>query len=285
MNSTESSDHMLASRARKTSDTVVRVKGVCFGGNSPLAVIAGPCSVESESQMTDTAAAVKAAGAQVLRGGAYKPRTSPYAFQGLGLDGLRMLRAAGDALQMPVASELTGIAHLDEVMRYADLIQVGARNMQNYELLKELGSVKTPVLLKRGPGASVEEWLLSAEYILSGGNPNVILCERGIRTFERMTRYTLDISSIPLISCKSHLPIISDPSHAAGEWQLVEPLALASVAAGAHGLMIEVHNHPESARSDGPQSLKCDRFSVLMQKCRSVKDLLSSPFMPSGDLE
>jgi 3-deoxy-7-phosphoheptulonate synthase len=251
------------------------VGNVCFGGNSPLAVIAGPCSVESEGQMMHTAAAVKAAGASVLRGGAFKPRTSPYSFQGLGLTGLKILRAAGDEFGMPVVSVLTSIKYLDDVARYADLIQIGAKNMQNYELLKELGSVKKPVLLKRGPGADVEEWLLSAEYILAGGNPNVILCERGIRTFERNTRYTLDISSIPMITCLSHLPVISDPSHAAGEWHLVEPLALASVAAGAHGLMIEVHDDPENARSDGPQSLKSVRFEILVKKCLALRNVLS----------
>jgi 3-deoxy-7-phosphoheptulonate synthase len=276
--------YKLASRSYKAEDTVVRVGNICFGGKSPLAVIAGPCSVENENRMMLTASAVKAAGASVLRGGAFKPRSSPYSFQGLGLDGLKILHAAGIEYDMPVVSELTGIKYLDDVMRYADLIQVGAKNMQNYELLKELGSVKKPVLLKRGPGASIEEWLLCAEYILTGGNPNVILCERGIRTFERMTRYTLDISSIPLIASLSHLPVISDPSHAAGEWSLVEPLALASVAAGAHGLMIEVHDNPECARSDGPQSLKSGRFAILMQKCLSLRDVLSSFPVPDTSL-
>lgn len=256
-------------RMIKGEDTIIDVKGVKIGGNA-VVIMAGPCSVESYEQLDIIAKTVKESGATILRGGAFKPRTSPCAFQGMGVEGLKILRNVGDKHGLPIVSELMDTEHIDDFVKYVDIIQIGARNMQNFALLKELGKIRTPILLKRGFSNTMEEWLMSAEYIMSGGNENVILCERGIRTFESYTRNTLDISSIPVIRKLSHLPIIIDPSHAAGKWDLVESLSLASVAAGAHGLIIEVHHTPESAMSDGAQSLKPKKFEDLVVKARLV---------------
>lgn len=244
--------------------TVVAIGEHSIGGKE-LGIIAGPCSVESEEQIVRIAKQVKAAGAQFLRGGAYKPRSSPYSFQGLGVEGLDMLVVARQETGMPIVSEILNIDMIQKFVDTVDVIQVGARNMQNFMLLKELGKVKKPILLKRGISATMEEWLMSAEYIISEGNTEIILCERGIRTFEPYTRNTLDVSAVPVIKSRSHLPIVVDPSHAGGEWWMVSPLAKAAVSAGADGLMIEVHDTPEKAKSDGPQSLKPKRFKQLME--------------------
>jgi 3-deoxy-7-phosphoheptulonate synthase len=256
-------------RKIKSEDTIIDVNGIKIGGNN-VVVMAGPCSVESYEQVDIIAKAVKKAGAKILRGGAFKPRTSPYAFQGMGIEGLKILRSVGDKYDLPIVSELMDTEHIAEFVKYVDIIQIGARNMQNFALLKQLGKIKTPILLKRGFSNTIEEWLMSAEYIMSGGNDNVILCERGIRTFEPYTRNTLDISTVPIIKKLSHLPVIIDPSHAAGKWDLVESLSLASVAAGADGLIIEVHHTPETAMSDGAQSLKPKKFNDLMVKAGAV---------------
>lgn len=256
-----------AGRKFKPDDTLINVKGVKIGEGS-FTVIAGPCSVESEEQMEFVARSVKQSGAALLRGGAFKPRTSPYAFQGLQKEGIRLLVNAGKKAGLPVVTELTSLVHLD-LFGDVDVIQVGARNMQNFEMLKELGHIDKPILLKRGMSATLEEFLMSAEYILSGGNDNVILCERGIRTVETMTRNTLDISAVPLVKELSHLPIVIDPSHAAGRTDLVLPLAKAALAAGADGLMIEVHNDPAHALCDGKQSLTPDQFLSVCQKLKS----------------
>ncbi|MEG2541260.1 MAG: 3-deoxy-7-phosphoheptulonate synthase [Clostridia bacterium] len=239
-------------------DTIIDVCGHKFGGGS-FQIIAGPCSVETEKQIIDVALAVKAAGATLLRGGAFKPRTSPYAFQGLGIEGLNLLKKAKAETGMPIVTEIMSENYID-AFQDVDVIQVGARNMQNFELLKQLGKLKTPILLKRGLAATIEEWLMSAEYIMSEGNENIILCERGIRTYESYTRNTLDISAIPILKERTHLPVIVDPSHASGISRLVKPLSLASVAAGADGVMIEVHNDPSHALCDGAQSLKPEQF-------------------------
>jgi 3-deoxy-7-phosphoheptulonate synthase len=244
--------------------TVVNVKGVPIGGPE-LVVIAGPCSVESREQLMDTARAVKAAGAKLLRGGAFKPRTSPYDFQGLGVEGLKILKEASQETGLPVVTEVMGIEDLDAVVEYADMMQVGARNMQNYPLLRRLATVPRPVLLKRGPSATIKEWLLAAEYLLSGGNPNVVLCERGIKTFDSELRNTLDLAGVALAKELCHLPIIVDPSHATGRRSLIPATARAAVAVGADGLIIEVHPCPERALSDGPQSLDFAGFTALMQ--------------------
>ena len=242
-----SEPYKLANRAFHPDDTIVDVAGVKVGGDN-LALIAGPCSVESEEQVIEIAKAAKKAGANILRGGAFKPRTSPYAFQGMGSSGLDILVAAKKATGLPICSELMDAQYLDEFNEKVDLIQIGARNMQNFDLLKKVGAgTKKPILLKRGLSATFEEWIMSAEYIMANGNPNVILCERGIRTFETYTRNTLDLQAIPVIKKLTHLPIIIDPSHAGGKWWLVEPMAKASIAAGCDGLMIEVHNNPEKA--------------------------------------
>ena len=258
-----------ASRTFRPEDTIVQVDDVRIGGDEVI-VMAGPCSAETEEQVNATAAAVKRAGAKILRGGAFKPRSSPYAFQGLGEEGLRMLRTAADAHNLKVISEVMDISQIELIAKYCDIFQVGARNMQNYTLLRELGHARKPVLLKRGISATIEEWLLSAEYILAGGNSDVILCERGIRTFETATRNTFDISAIPVVKKLSHLPVVADPSHGAGRRDMVAQLARAAVAAGADGLIIEVHPKPEEALSDGPQSLKPDRFAKLMERVRRV---------------
>ncbi|MDD4320470.1 MAG: 3-deoxy-7-phosphoheptulonate synthase [Acidaminococcaceae bacterium] len=258
-----------ANRMFHPENTVVDVCGQKIGGEK-LAIIAGPCSIGTSAQMDIVAGAVKSAGANFLRGGAFKPRTSPYSFQGLKEKGLDMLVEAGKNSGLPIVTEIMSIDKIEKFVECVDVIQVGARNMQNFELLKELGKTNVPILLKRGLSATIEEWLMSAEYIMSGGNDNVILCERGIRTFETYTRNTLDLSSIPAVKKLSHLPVIVDPSHAAGMWWMVEPLAKAAVAVGADGLMIEVHNDPENAWCDGGQSLKPERFALLMQELEKI---------------
>jgi 3-deoxy-7-phosphoheptulonate synthase len=253
----------LASRDFKSENSVIPVNGVEVGGQR-LAVIAGPCSVEGREMILGMARVVKAAGARLLRGGAFKPRTSPYTFQGLGEEALRYLAEAREATGLPIVTELMDPRDAPLVLKYADCIQIGARNMQNFRLLKEVGSHRKPVLLKRGMSSSIKELLMSAEYILSEGNYNVILCERGIRTFEEFTRNTLDLSAVPALKSLTHLPVIVDPSHGTGKWDLVPPMALAAVAAGADGLMVEVHPKPEDALSDGPQALVPKRFERLM---------------------
>jgi 3-deoxy-7-phosphoheptulonate synthase len=266
-----SKPYKLASREFHPQDTIVELNGVTIGGNG-IVVMAGPCAVESEEQLLSTARAVKAAGATVLRGGAFKPRTSPYQFRGLGESGLAMLAQAGQETQMPIITEVMATEHVGLVAKYADILQIGARNMQNFILLDEVGKTKKPVLLKRGLSSNIQEWLLAAEYILAQGNEQVILCERGIRTFENYTRNTMDVSAIPIIEKVSHLPIIADPSHATGKWYLVLPLALAAVAAGADGLLIEVHPNPDMALADGPQSLTFDNFRLLMAQLLPIAE-------------
>ena len=263
------SPYKFAARTWHPEDTVVDVDGVAVGG-AELVVMAGPCSVEGVDQIEASAAAVAATGAQILRGGAFKPRSSPYSFQGLGEEGLRIMRAAADAHGLKVVTEVMTERHIDVVGRYAHVFQIGARNMQNFSLLKEVGQAGLPVLLKRGMAATVEEWLMSAEYVLAEGNPDVVLCERGIRTFETATRNTLDLSAVPVVKQLSHLPIIVDPSHGVGIRDKVAPMALAAVACGADGLMIETHPNPPEALSDGPQSLYLDAFAALMGRARAV---------------
>lgn len=258
-----------ANRIFKPDDTIVNVQGSIVGGGK-LGIMAGPCSVECEEQIIEVAKRVKAAGANFLRGGAFKPRTSPYSFQGLELEGLKLLKTAKQETGLPIVTELMSTDYIDTFVDEVDVIQIGARNMQNFDLLKQIGKTNKPILLKRGLSATIEEWLMSAEYIMAGGNENVILCERGIRTFETITRNTLDLQAIPVIKKLSHLPIIIDPSHAGGYAYLVEPMAKAAIVAGADGLMIEVHNDPENALSDGQQSLTPDQFDVLMDKVKKV---------------
>lgn len=262
-----------ANRSFHPEDSVIDVSGVKIGGRK-LAVIAGPCSVENETQIVGVAKSVKLAGATLLRGGAFKPRTSPYSFQGLKEEGLDLLKIARKETGLPIVTEIMSARMLERFVEDVDLIQVGARNMQNFELLKELGRTNVPVLLKRGLSATIEEWLMAAEYIMAGGNDNVILCERGIRTFETYTRNTLDLSAIPAVKKLSHLPVIVDPSHAAGLWWMVEPMAKAAVAAGADGLIIEVHNDPEHALCDGAQSLKPERFARLMGELSGIAKIV-----------
>lgn len=261
-----------ANRLFKPEDTVVNVNGTLVGGNN-LGIMAGPCSVESEEQIIEIAKAVKESGANFLRGGAFKPRTSPYSFQGLELEGLRLLKRAKEETGLSIVTEIMSTDYIDEFVRDVDVIQVGARNMQNFDLLKQLGKTNKPILLKRGLASTIEEWLMSAEYIMAGGNENVILCERGIRTYEGYTRNTLDLSAIPVIKKLSHLPVIVDPSHASGYWYLVEPLAKAAIAAGADGLMIEVHNDPQHALSDGQQSVKPELFDKIMKKVKVLAEM------------
>jgi 3-deoxy-7-phosphoheptulonate synthase len=258
-----------ANRLFHPDNSVIKVNDQLIGGKK-LAIIAGPCSVESEEQILSIAQSVKSSGAGFLRGGAFKPRTSPYSFQGLELEGLELLKYAREKTGLPIVTEIMSTDFLDKFVEDVDIIQVGARNMQNFDLLKQLGKTNKPILLKRGLSATIEELLMSAEYIMSGGNENVILCERGIRTFEKYTRNTLDLSAIPAIKKLSHLPVVVDPSHAAGLWWMVEPLAKASVAAGADGLIIEVHNDPQNALSDGNQSLKPEKFQTLMKKLKMI---------------
>ncbi len=259
----------LASREFHPQDTVVRVSGVAIG-EKELMVIAGPCAVENRTQIIEVAHTVKEAGAKVLRGGAFKPRTSPYSFQGLGVEGLRLLAEAREETGLPIVTEVIAPEMVPLVSTYADILQIGARNMQNYTLLHAVGEAQRPVLLKRGMMSTMEELLMAAEYILSHGNERVILCERGIRTFEPYTRNTIDINAVPLLKQLTHLPVIVDPSHGTGKWELVAPVSKAAVAAGADGLIIEVHPHPEEAMSDGAQSLKPARFAALMKNLRPV---------------
>ena len=262
-----------ANRKFHPEDTVVAVGKAKIGGGS-FSVVAGPCSVESKGQIVGVARAVQAAGAVALRGGAYKPRTSPYAFQGMGLEGLELLLEAKAATGLPIVTEIMSPRYVEVFEEKVDLVQIGARNMQNFDLLKEVGKMSKPVLLKRGLSSSYEEWIMSAEYIMAGGNENVILCERGIRTFETYTRNTLDVSAIPAIKKMSHLPVIVDPSHSAGMYWMVEPLAMAAIAAGADGLIIEVHNDPPHAKCDGQQSLTPENFGRLMGKVGAMVDLM-----------
>ena len=262
-----------ANRLFKPEDTIINVNGTLIGGNN-LGIMAGPCSVESEEQIIEIAKSVKESGANFLRGGAFKPRTSPYSFQGLELEGLRLLKCAKQETGLSIVTEIMSTDYIDEFVREVDVIQVGARNMQNFDLLKQLGKTNKPILLKRGLSSTIEEWLMSAEYIMAGGNENVILCERGIRTFEGYTRNTLDLSAVPVVKKLSHLPVIVDPSHAAGYWYLVEPLAKAAIAAGADGLMIEVHNNPQCALSDGQQSIKPELFDKVMRKVKALAEMV-----------
>ena len=258
-----------ANRLFHPENTIVDVNGVKIGGKK-IAVIAGPCSVESEEQIVEIAKEVKELGANFLRGGAFKPRTSPYAFQGLKYEGLELLKKAKAKTGLPIVTELMSPYDIETFVENVDVIQVGARNMQNFDLLKELGKTNKPILLKRGLSATIEEWLMSAEYIMAGGNENVILCERGIRTFETYTRNTLDLSAVPAVKKLSHLPVVIDPSHSAGKYWMVEPLAKAAVAVGADGLIIEVHNDPANALCDGPQSIKPEKFAELMEELRVI---------------
>jgi len=266
-----------ASRKFKPEDTIVKVGNVEIGGNS-LVMMAGPCSVENEKQIIDTAKAVKMAGANILRGGVVKPRTSPYAFQGLGMEGIELMKKAKEETGLPIICEVMSIAQLHEFGPHLDMIQLGARNMQNFDLLKEVGKTNIPVLLKRGLSATIEEWLMSAEYILAGGNENVVLCERGIRTYETAYRNVLDLNAVPMVKKLTHLPIIVDSSHATGKYWMVKPLAMAGIAAGADGLMVEVHPEPDKALSDGPQSLKFEVFDDLMQDVEKIANVLGKSF-------
>lgn len=261
--------YKLASRTFKKNNTIIKIKNVEIGTNK-VVVMAGPCSVENEEQIFTIAEMIAKAGAKILRGGAFKPRTSPYSFQGLGEEGLKLMRKAADKYNLVVITEVMEINQIDLIGKYADIFQIGARNMQNYSLLKELGKTSKPIMLKRGLAATIEEWLMSAEYILSNGNKEVMLCERGIRTFETETRNTFDLSAIPVVQKKSHLPIIADPSHATGLRDKVIPMARAAIAAGADGLMVEVHNKPEIALSDGPQALYPEQFVELMQQIKFI---------------
>lgn len=269
-----SSPYKKASRMFHPEDTIVEVNGIHIGGKEKIVVIGGPCSVEGKDMICHIAHEVKDAGGVMLRGGAYKPRTSPYAFQGMGTEGILALAQARKQTGLPVVTELMSADKLDEFVEYVDVIQIGARNMQNFDLLKAVGKTNKPVLLKRGLANTIEEWIMSAEYILSEGNTNVMLCERGIRTFEPYTRNTLDLSAVPIIKKKTHLPIIIDPSHATGDWELVEAASLAAIAAGADGLIVEVHDHPECAWSDGAQSLKPDNFKELIRKGKAIAGVI-----------
>ncbi|HOB19986.1 MAG TPA: 3-deoxy-7-phosphoheptulonate synthase [Candidatus Atribacteria bacterium] len=265
--------YKLVSRAFKPENTVLNIKGVEIGGKQ-IAVIAGPCAVESEDQVLSTARFLKSLGVRFLRGGAYKPRTSPYSFQGLEEDGLKILAAAGKETGLITVSEIVSAESLHLAEKYVDMIQIGARNMQNFHLLKEVGRSRIPVILKRGLSATIEEWLNAAEYLMNEGNYNIILCERGIRTFETYTRNTLDLSSIPAVKELSHLPVIADPSHGTGKWKLVTPMSRAAIAAGADGVIVEVHPCPNAAMSDGPQSLNFESFSGLMTEIKSIAGIL-----------
>ena len=265
--------YKLANRAFHPEDTIIDVSGIPVGGGH-MAMIAGPCSVESEALVFDVAKAVKEAGANMLRGGAFKPRTSPYSFQGLGLEGLEMLCRAKEETGLPIVTELMSGEYLDIFDEKVDLIQIGARNMQNFDLLKQLGRTKRPILLKRGLNATYEEWIMSAEYIMASGNENVILCERGVRTFETYTRNTLDLQAIPVLKKMTHLPVVVDPSHAGGKWWLVDTMAKAALAAGTDGLMIEVHNNPDCALCDGGQSLKPEKYAVLLEQLRRIAPIV-----------
>ena len=262
--------YKLANRMFHPEDTIVDVDGIKIGGNEKIAIISGPCSVEGEDIVLEIAKQVKEAGAVMLRGGAYKPRTSPYAFQGLGYEGILDMVKAKEKTGLPIVSELMSADKINEFVENVDLIQIGARNMQNFDLLKAVGRVNKPILLKRGMSATIEDWIMSAEYIMASGNPNVIMCERGIRTFEKYTRNTMDLAVIPIIKERTHLPIIIDPSHATGDYKLVKAVSLAAIAAGADGLIIESHTHPEAAWSDGSQSLKPAKLKDLIDEGRKV---------------
>ena len=271
-----SKPYKLASKEFHPDDTIIKVGDAVIGGPKPV-IMAGPCSVEDEEQMVSTAKAVKAAGATVLRGGAFKPRTSPYSFRGMGEDGLKLLQLAKQETGLPIITEVMATADVETVAKYADILQIGARNMQNYNLLDEVGLIGKPVMVKRGLAASYEEWLLAAEYVMAGGNEQVILCERGVRGFETFTRFTLDVAAVPVIKRLSHLPVVADPSHSTGKWYLVTPVALASVAAGAHGLLIEVHPNPDQAKCDGPQSLTFENFDILMEQVNAIASVRKQP--------
>ena len=271
-----SKPYKLASKEFHPDNTIIKVGDAVIGGPDPV-IMAGPCSVEDEEQMVSTAKAVKAAGATVLRGGAFKPRTSPYSFRGMGEDGLKLLQLAKQETGLPIITEVMATADVETVAKYADILQIGARNMQNYNLLDEVGLIGKPVMVKRGLAASYEEWLLAAEYVMAGGNEQVILCERGVRGFETFTRFTLDVAAVPVIKRLSHLPIVADPSHSTGKWYLVTPVALASIAAGAHGLLIEVHPNPDQAKCDGPQSLTFENFDILMEQVNAVASVRKQP--------
>ena len=262
--------YKLANRMFHPEDTIVDVAGIRIGGHEKIAMIAGPCAVEGLDEIVEAAKEVKEAGAGLLRGGAYKPRTSPYSFQGLGYEGIKDMVKAREITGLPIVSELMSADKIDEFAENVDLVQIGARNMQNFDLLKEVGRLNKPVLLKRGMSATIEEWIMAAEYIMASGNPNVIFCERGIRTFEKYTRNTLDLSVVPILKERTHLPVIIDPSHATGDWKYIEPVSLAAIAAGADGLIIEVHPHQECALSDGAQSLKPAKYAELVKKARMV---------------
>ncbi len=263
----------LASRDFHPDDSIIKLNGLAIGG-SPIVLMAGPCSVESREQLRETAAAIKAAGAHILRGGAFKPRTSPYAFQGLGLKGLELLREARDEFHLPIVTEVLSPQDVTLVAQYADILQIGARNMQNFALLRAVGEMQKPVLLKRGMMSTIEELLMAAEYILAHGNTRVILCERGIRTFETATRNTFDINAIPMLKTLTHLPVIADPSHGTGKWELVTPIARAAIAAGADGLIVEVHPDPARALSDGAQSLTPKRFAEMVAQVRRIAEAI-----------
>jgi len=260
----ESNSFKLVSREFKSNPTTISFNGGVNVGSNKITIIAGPCAVEGKKQLLETSKSLKSAGASILRGGAFKPRTSPYSFQGLEEKGLQLLAKIRDITGLPIVTEVMSSEDVDLIAKYADILQIGTRNMQNFHLLKKLGKVKKPVLLKRGMSATIEEFLLSAEYIVSNGNSKVILCERGIRTFEKMTRNTLDLSIVPIIKRLSHLPIIVDPSHATGKRELIIPMAKAAIAAGADGIMVEVHSHPENAWVDGNQSLRLEDFTKLI---------------------
>ena len=276
-----SKPYKLSSREFKSDDTLVKIGDVTVGDGTPV-IMAGPCAVETEEQVVATARAVKASGAKIMRGGAFKPRTSPYSFRGLGEEGLQYLATAREETGLPVITEVMTPHDVDLVARYADVLQIGARSMQNYQLLDEVGKVRKPVMLKRGFSATYEDWLLAAEYVLAGGNRQLMLCERGIRTFETYTRNTIDLAAIPVIKRLSHLPIIADPSHGTGKWHLVAPMAAAAVAAGVDGLIIEVHPNPDKALSDGAQSLTFENFERLMRQLDAVAAVMQTAAVASA---
>ncbi|WP_037353563.1 3-deoxy-7-phosphoheptulonate synthase [Selenomonas sp. FC4001] len=278
-----SKSYKLASREFHPQNSVIDVAGVKIGDGTPV-VMAGPCAVESKEQLFEAAEIVKKAGAQFLRGGAYKPRTSPYAFQGLEVEGLKYLAEARERTGLRVVTEVTTVEAIERVVEYADMLQIGARNMQNFGLLKEVGKCGKPVLLKRGLAATIDEWLNAAEYIMNAGNPNVVLCERGIRTYETYTRNTLDLSAVAAVKHLSHLPIIVDPSHGTGKWRMVKPMAFAAIAAGADGLMMEVHPNPAKALSDGPQSLTPENYNEVMRGVQKISAFMKAEKITSMDI-
>ena len=278
-----SKSYKLASREFHPANSVIDVAGIKIGDGTPV-VMAGPCAVESKEQLFEAADIVKKAGAQFLRGGAYKPRTSPYAFQGLEVEGLKFLAEARERTGLRVVTEVTTVEAIDRVVEYADMLQIGARNMQNFGLLKEVGKCGKPVLLKRGLAATIDEWLNAAEYIMNAGNPNVVLCERGIRTYENYTRNTLDLSAVAAVKHLSHLPIIVDPSHGTGKWRMVKPMAFAAIAAGADGLMMEVHPNPAKALSDGPQSLTPENYAEVMDGVKKISAFMKAENITSMDI-